>query len=476
MTQESTNFCLSSVGRNRFLQRPAGLFGGDEWTLGTYTAVDNHYRRSDVYSRTITSWNESTNAALYQREPVACWYTMGVATVREVVADTVTAQWALSTAVWNSVRVPGQCVTVVLDGRTVHATVTAASTPALLVATLPATALAWAPAFLRPGLTLPYMVRNRPPGATLGGPLVRTGPTTVLVQAPTGAVPTGRQALLYLGGRSGHPVRTCALQAPAAAAASIYGVVDVRVAAAGPARLALRSTAAPLAAEAWTQVTQHLAVGALRLSAAVAPTGYSYVWPYPSDQTGHAWLLASAAPAPPVDRPPAHVWFVRAASTAVDPVAGTVDGGAAVALRDGDRVMQLGPAAAGGAAPVQLYEWDAAARTLVAGPPLPDDVLVVVEPAPAAAPAAGVGAWRRGGPTGVWRDYRLLARGAHPQGAAGADVDLAEAAALAGAATDAPEAVGVWDVLVLLVRAADGLYAPTPTAVGTNMYDKADPV
>ena len=33
MRNNSTNFCLSSTVRNRFLQPPTGLFGGDEWCL-----------------------------------------------------------------------------------------------------------------------------------------------------------------------------------------------------------------------------------------------------------------------------------------------------------------------------------------------------------------------------------------------------------------------------------------------------------
>ena len=63
------NFCLSSVGRNRFLQPPTGLFGGDDWGLGTYKATDDHYNRSEAYLRTITQRLDQTNAPLYHTRP-----------------------------------------------------------------------------------------------------------------------------------------------------------------------------------------------------------------------------------------------------------------------------------------------------------------------------------------------------------------------------------------------------------------------
>ena len=494
MAQESTNFCLSSAGRNRFLQRPSGLFGGDEWFLGTYSAVDDHYRRSDVYSHTVTVWNDTTNIALYQREPVACWYAMGTAVLAELPPPEADAglllrcQWSLSPAVWTTARVPGQCVTFVLDGQTVHATLTPAATASLLVATVPTAAvLAAVRALWRVGQPVPYMVRTRAPGLTLPGPVVRTGPATVLVQAPSAAaVAAGEQALLYLGGRSAHPVRTCALAAPADAKASVYGIAAVaRVAS----DTALCSTAQAPATEAWEQVTQHLAVGALRLSPAVVPTGFSYRWPYPADQTGTAWLLAAAA-APPAGLPasPSVVWLLRAATAVVDaaglPAVALGGGGAGsptivddgTPLHDGDRVLVLSSAAAA-SLPVRLCEWDTATGTFLpsaALPPAGGDLLAVVEGARARA-----WWWPMHATTGAplpGLAYRSVAAAAHAAGETGGDVDVSAAVFGAAAAAAAGTALAAAvHCLVLLLRSANGLYAPTPTAVGCNLYDKVDP-
>lgn len=137
-TRDSINFCVASVGRNRFLQRATGLFGGDEWALGTYTAVDDHYRRSQEYSRTMTLWRDRTNSPLYQREPTACWYAMGTATVTALSSSGVlTLAWVVSDALWNTVRVPGQTFSCIVQGLPVHGTLMASTSQSSAAVALP---------------------------------------------------------------------------------------------------------------------------------------------------------------------------------------------------------------------------------------------------------------------------------------------------------------------------------------------------
>lgn len=454
---------MTSVGRNRFLQRATGLFGGDEWTIGTYTAVDDHYRRSDVYSRTVTVWREQTNAAsVYQRDPTACWYAMDTATVAETYQHgLLRLQWSVSEALWNTARVPGQTMTVVLHGLPVHATVLPSSTPTLAVVRLPsslATVVTDAVARLAVGDALPYMLRARPPTTTLLGPVVRTGPNTVRLQAPANAVPTQYQGLLYLGGRSDrHPLYPCQLQTPAVARASIYGVVSVATVS-GPVT-ALRSTTCTIADETWAQLTQHLAVGALTLQRSAALTGYTFTWPYPVDQNGEGWLIVPVDPsnAPPVALPLDAVWFVRGAGVGpfVDGVPDpTVDG---VALVDGDRVLRLD----NNGDPVELLEWDAAALAFQPTP-LPSDqtLLLVVE-------RDNGRCWLRpaaAGPLGPSIAYRYVV-------ASRAEWDVASASSVRDVdLTATASGTQVTHAFVLLVRASNGLYAPTPDAAACNLY------
>jgi hypothetical protein len=60
--------------------------------MGTYAITNEDYRNSMAYRNTVV-----TADTMYQRAPVACWYTMGVGVVRAV--DSADA-WTMSVR-WN---------------------------------------------------------------------------------------------------------------------------------------------------------------------------------------------------------------------------------------------------------------------------------------------------------------------------------------------------------------------------------------
>lgn len=65
---------------------------------------------------------------MFQRAPMSCWYAMGQAVVRAVQGAAVKLAWSLADGVWNTARVPGQCVTLSVDGSILHATTCVGST------------------------------------------------------------------------------------------------------------------------------------------------------------------------------------------------------------------------------------------------------------------------------------------------------------------------------------------------------------
>lgn len=397
-------------------------------------ATDDHYRRSEAYSRTISTRREQTNAALYQRDPLACWYAAGTATVQSPPpqTSTLTLACAVKDNLWNTVRVPGQILTFVAQGQLVHAPLLPVSTQTTLVLQLPS------PVVLANGSALPYMIRAKAPRTTLLGPVVQTGPNTVVVQAHPGSVPMPHASLVYLGGRSSHPVHTCAMQSPTVARNHVYAVLSVTPL--GP-TMALRSVPLADPTVQLEQVTPHLAVGSIRLSTPAALTGLVYEWPYPVDQTGDVWLLTPTQNSGPIG-PPQNVWVVRAAGP-ID-AAPVVDG---VSLVNGDRVLELGT---GDGMPIAVHEWDAPVFRSIPFPSA-DPFLVIVD----GGATHSRKAWCRD-IDGPFRGYTVTARAPHPVPAGSGVVDVALDSSLS-----TPPLVS--HALVLLVRSSDGLYAPQPS-------------
>ena len=286
MLTTSTNFSLSSVSRNRFLQPPTGLFGGDEWCLSAYTPpTGSQYGRSETYSRTMTGWTERNRAYVgMQYEPLACWYAAGTVVVQEVGTTVTLLQWDLSPALWNTVRLPNQCVSLAHRGVLVYASPVVAYTTriqlALETAKLPES-------LRRAGEVATFTLRPRAPSAVVAGPVLRVGPRTVLMQGanlPT-LIPVPYKALLHLGGHEAstrNPLLVAAHDAPAVARTNVYGietvVVDEEVGSGGDS-LALRSLPMPITTQTWYQLTPHLALGVLAFTQPGVPTGWAYQWP-----------------------------------------------------------------------------------------------------------------------------------------------------------------------------------------------------
>jgi hypothetical protein len=66
----------ASAGRNRYLQAPTGLFGGD---ATTYDPMDAHYSGATAYLSAVTTPDRNA-----QRCPTACWYATGTGAVEDV--------------------------------------------------------------------------------------------------------------------------------------------------------------------------------------------------------------------------------------------------------------------------------------------------------------------------------------------------------------------------------------------------------
>ena len=106
-----------------------------------------------------------------------------------------------------------------------------------------------------------------------------------------------------------------------------------------------------------------------------------------------------------------------------------------------------------------LCQWDGPGQTFDRTPLEADHQLLVTEPGGL---LHGGRAWWREGP--AVHTYRAAATARHIPGSAQADVDLT-AGVLDGAAAAATR-----HGFVLLVRASNGLYAPSPNAAASNVY------
>ena len=111
------------------------------------------------------------------------------------------------------------------------------------------------------GDNVPYMVRSRAPMRTILGPIIKTGSNKILLQAEITTIPTDYSALLYLGGRSDHPTKTCTMASDTSA--SVYAINEVSSNTAST--TTIRSAPLTPIREHWSQLTEHMAVGSLVL-------------------------------------------------------------------------------------------------------------------------------------------------------------------------------------------------------------------
>ena len=133
---ESISFCATSIGRNSFIQVATGLFGGDpSWGVGAYMPTSASYRDSLSYRSTV-----ATADGAYQRAPTACWYAMGNATITSLKTTAkgteLRLSWKVAPALWNNVRIPGQCFSFCDAGVLIHGVITANSTDSEAVVTV----------------------------------------------------------------------------------------------------------------------------------------------------------------------------------------------------------------------------------------------------------------------------------------------------------------------------------------------------
>lgn len=213
---ETVNFFLSAWGRNRHLQVPTGLFGGDEvFGLPTYTPYDEHYRKSSSYSTTVSVPNGSS-----LRSPAAAWYFAGRAMVGNLTGRRLTlvplasGDVLLSAQLLNTVLQPVQYASIFAFGELVAGSVdfmtTTASSIVVDCDTYPQLmTIGSGPVF--------FMLRPRLPSDVWPGPVQVISDTRVRLEVDLATFnpPLAGGSLLYLGAAS-------------ASATDVFGVHDVQ--------------------------------------------------------------------------------------------------------------------------------------------------------------------------------------------------------------------------------------------------------
>lgn len=357
---QDIDFCICATGRNRFLQPPSGLFGGDESLLGEYMAQDNHYAQSVTYAHTVASWTPDTSVSLYQRQATAAWYATATATVTAApVARRLSLRWDVTPSVWGALRVPGQIVTFVHDGQVVHAPVTNLPAGPTGVTILLPNEGPWD--YLVPETKVELMVRTKAPTRMLAGPIKQMEANVVLVQCSRDAIPSLMGSLLYLGGWNPHPTKTARMDDPAVAVNNVYAVEStVEITAHKPLQPRTASV------DDWNVATNFVS-GCFwnggNLEDWIVIKGMETTWPFATDQSGEVWLLASYT----MPEHPDLVILVRAivqgsAATPVFPGPFLQDGKdiEGFTLHDGERILELD---AGTKEPNTLAQWNAAMGT-----------------------------------------------------------------------------------------------------------------
>lgn len=357
---QNIDFCVCATGRNRFLQPPSGLFGGDESLLGEYVAQDDHYTRSVTYAHTAASWSPNTNVPLYQRQATAAWYATATATVIAApVARCLSLRWDVSPSVWGALRVPGQIVTFVHDGQVVHAPVTNLPAGPTGVTLLLPTDGPWD--YLVPEAKVALMVRTKAPTRTLAGPIEQMEANVVLVQCSRDVIPSLVGSLLYLGGWNSHPLNTAGMDEPTVAMGNIFAVESTT-------EITVHKPLRPrsVTINNWSIATTFVSGffwNTGNIEDWIVINGIDTNWPYVTDQSGEVWLLAS----PMMPEHPDSVIVVRAiikgsATSSAIPGPFVKDGKNmnGFILNDGERILEVN---ASTTEPNTLAQWNAAMGT-----------------------------------------------------------------------------------------------------------------
>ena len=448
MRGETVSFCTTSLGRNHFLQVATGLFGGDpSWGIGTYTPMSEYYRNSTSYRATVAT-ADGTN----QRAPVACWYAMGRATLNGVANANMTERllrftWRVSTGLWTTLRVPGQCFSFCDAGTLYHGILTSASTVVEAVVRMPPT---YQPT-LEIGDTVPYMVRQRPPRIVIPGPVeVSADGGTIALQAdpndPAFVPPAPSAHLLYIGRRGDHPTQLAAMESdPIQARDSIFSVeaVSFRPTTDQEPLYSLQSSMLQSQSQLWAQLTFWLAVGCISVPVGRIVTGLHYQWPYPKDQNGTVWMLVPQHAATPVPSCPAAVYLVRAVADAM-PTGPLVDG---LILRHGDRIFVPSEGS--------ICEWSEVLKTYrIIIRTLPSLLLCIAEAG--GQQHGGTAWWSPDGLTIV--PYQATIIASHRRGRSDGSVTIQRNWETPGS-----------HAFVVITRRSDGLYAASLASIQSNM-------
>ena len=209
---ETINFFLSSWGRNRHLQLPVGLFGGDDnFGLPTYKPVDEHYRTSASYSSTVSIPNGSA-----LRAPVAAWFhamdvvVSSLTTERMILSAKTAGDHILSANLLMTVQQTGKYITIIsnagemLTCRLDHIQTTVQAVHALL----PTLEGAY-PIDIQIGQPVMAMLRHQAPNFVWSGPVkvISRRRVRLEVDMATFSPPVSSGSLVYIGALSNHPTR-----------------------------------------------------------------------------------------------------------------------------------------------------------------------------------------------------------------------------------------------------------------------------
>ena len=290
---EFINFSIQSIGRNRFLQKPTGLFGGDANFGGnSYQSWSDHYRSSVGYS-TIMVTEDSVRG---MKCPLACWFAMGSCELGNFIDDiTLTVNWFFSDTLFENIKTPNQMFTFAHNGTLHHAYILRESTTKIGVLRLQSDIAS--DTSLKIGTKLNYMIRPQAPDYVFLGPILAVGKRQVQFQVtlPNNYVlPEKHRSLLYLGALESNPEKTCSLHNPADARENIFACEAIEKLAPNVKINALDVKLDDMVVDQWIQLEEHIVVAFAQYNSASTTFTFSYQWPFASVlKTGNVWIIGN---------------------------------------------------------------------------------------------------------------------------------------------------------------------------------------